>query len=622
MASFSASAADLPSIKAAPVSSPPPLWTGFYAGLNAGYGFGTNNAINSVNYGAQKSYLNIFASPSAVASAFSNSAANTQDGFVGGFQFGYNYQIGKNFVLGLETDIQGANIYGASSTKGAGLFSDSDTGAPITGTANGSVIGGQSINAGVDYIGTLRARAGYLITPTMLVYGTAGFSYGGAYARVNNYGIESLSGSFSTTGANGSMTGANTYVGSNRQSQLLTGWNAGGGAEWMFMPNWSLKGEAIYWNLGNMNVSTTALGMSPISSATANDGTGNTVTAPITSHAISPGITKVNYQGVFARAGLNYHFSWLGAQQNKSVAEVTTITPQSWAGVYAGLNAGYSFGTNSNISSVNYGAQKTIFDKPASPTAVANALTFNSNNTQNGFIGGMQFGYNYLLNQNFVAGIETDIQGGNIFGSSYSKASGLYNESDTFGSIQGSANGAVLGTQVVDTGVSYIGTLRGRLGYLLLPSLLTYGTAGFSYGGVFAKINNYAIDSLSASATSTSGGITSSASASLISTYYGANEQSQLLAGWNAGGGFEWMFQPNWSLKGEAIYWNLGNMNISTNSFAASPANTIAINGASIPLVSNSIATGITKVNYQGVIARAGLNYHFSWVTPPIVAKY
>jgi outer membrane immunogenic protein len=46
--SFSAMAADLPSIKSAPVTAPTPMWTGFYAGLNAGgmWGGNTQLAVN------------------------------------------------------------------------------------------------------------------------------------------------------------------------------------------------------------------------------------------------------------------------------------------------------------------------------------------------------------------------------------------------------------------------------------------------------------------------------------------------------------------------------------------------------------------------------------------------
>lgn len=44
-------------------------------------------------------------------------------------------------------------------------------------------------------------------------------------------------------------------------------------------------------------------------------------------------------------------------------------------------------------------------------------------------------------------------------------------------------------------GLDYLGAVRGRLGYLVVPSLLVYGVAGFSYGGAYPKVNNYAIDS-------------------------------------------------------------------------------------------------------------------------------
>ncbi len=53
--SISAIAADLPSLKSAPVAAPAPMWTGFYAGLNAGgtWGGNTQLAINSSYAGTQ-----------------------------------------------------------------------------------------------------------------------------------------------------------------------------------------------------------------------------------------------------------------------------------------------------------------------------------------------------------------------------------------------------------------------------------------------------------------------------------------------------------------------------------------------------------------------------------------
>ncbi|MGB8898002.1 MAG: outer membrane beta-barrel protein [Methylocella sp.] len=70
---------------------------------------------------------------------------------------------------------------------------------------------------GIDYFGTLRGRYGYLFTPTLLVYGTGGFAYGGT-------GTSSL-------------------------TTTPLGWAAGGGLEWMFFPNWSLKVEYLYYEL-------------------------------------------------------------------------------------------------------------------------------------------------------------------------------------------------------------------------------------------------------------------------------------------------------------------------------------------------------------------------------------
>ncbi|MEK4034770.1 outer membrane beta-barrel protein [Methylocystis sp. IM3] len=203
--------------------------------------------------------------------------ANTQSGVVGGGQFGYNFQVGPNWVIGFETDIQGSGSRGASSGGGGGAVGG--------GAAQQVAIGGMSVSAGLDYIGTARARVGYLLSPAMLVYLTGGLTYGGAYANV-------------TTNANvgwriGSLGFSQTYFGGGQQSQTLAGWNVGGGVEWMVAPGWSLKAESIYWNLGNLNTPTASFGSA-----------GGVAGAVF-------GATQVNYQGVMARVGVNYHTSWL-----------------------------------------------------------------------------------------------------------------------------------------------------------------------------------------------------------------------------------------------------------------------------------------------------------------------
>ena len=61
----SALAADLPTSKTALAATSEPIWTGFYAGLNSGYGFGVSS--NAQNYGwANPAYFGclLYTSPS------------------------------------------------------------------------------------------------------------------------------------------------------------------------------------------------------------------------------------------------------------------------------------------------------------------------------------------------------------------------------------------------------------------------------------------------------------------------------------------------------------------------------------------------------------------------------
>jgi outer membrane immunogenic protein len=147
-----------------------------------------------------------------------------------------------------------------------------------------------------------------------------------------------------------------------------------------------------------------------------------------------------------------------------------------------------------------------------------------------------------------------------------------------------------------------MGTARGRIGYLVAPSVLLYATGGLAYGGTYLKtfpsslkvgqINNYLV-----------------AQPVGISTQ---NAQQNLNVGWTAGGGAEWMMAPNWSIKGEAIYYDLGNTSVSNVVFY--PQDYAA--------ASNPSGGSTTRAYYQGIIARAGVNYHFNFVSAPVVAKF
>ncbi len=136
IAASTAHAADLPGrYSPAPAYNALPVftWTGFYAGLNAGYGW---------NVGDSRYY-----DP-----AFRN--GKRSGGFIGGAQAGYNYQFGM-FVGGLETDLQYAAVGNKGASYGTTYYpGDSD-----------------------GFFGTIRARGGVAFDRA-LVYGTGGFAYG------------------------------------------------------------------------------------------------------------------------------------------------------------------------------------------------------------------------------------------------------------------------------------------------------------------------------------------------------------------------------------------------------------------------------------------------------------
>jgi len=194
--------ADL-AVKAQPlVPAPGPVaapfsWTGWYIGANAGFGVGQG-------YGT-------LTSPAGTFEAFNAMPA----GGFGGGQLGYNYQIFGRFVIGAETDIQGAGL--------------SDDRTCLAGCTPASFA---SIDHKLNWFGTTRARAG-LATGTVLSYVTGGAAYGG---------IE---------------TGISTPAGSLTNSTTTTGWTWGAGVEAALGGNWTAKAEYLYLNLGSSNFALT-----------------------------------------------------------------------------------------------------------------------------------------------------------------------------------------------------------------------------------------------------------------------------------------------------------------------------------------------------------------------------
>ena len=129
--------------------------------------------------------------------------------------------------------------------------------------------------------------------------------------------------------------------------------------------------------------------------------------------------------------------------------------------------------------------------------------------------------------------------------------------------------------------------VRGRIGLLPTQQLLLYVTGGLAYGQTKASFNT----------TDVPFGCIPNA------TICANGASSSVRAGWTVGAGAEAMLAPNWSVKAEYLYIDLGNRSLSVPAFT-------------VPAI---VFTTSTPFHEQ--IARVGLNYHFNWAGP-VVAKY
>jgi outer membrane immunogenic protein len=241
--SGSALAADLPlptytkapATKAPAIPAPAYNWSGWYGGLNAGWVGGAGSVSNNASI--------VSNDIPEVAEAMARGATNTagaSSGFIGGGQFGYNYQFSHLFVAGFEADIQGLTgaHKGSSSAVGTVLVPNPVSNAP---THIASVVTNSTNSHGLSYLGTLRARIGVLVAPSFLLYATGGLAYGGA--RSDTTIVQSIDDPpLATLKTSGSF------------SKTRVGYAVGAGGEWMLSSNWSAKLEYLVLRFGLRNL--------------------------------------------------------------------------------------------------------------------------------------------------------------------------------------------------------------------------------------------------------------------------------------------------------------------------------------------------------------------------------
>jgi len=293
LSSTAALAADLPSRKEIVAPPPPTLsWTGFHVGVNAGGIWNNNNSIQVNSWPLVAGLPEVYWAP------LNGSISSGQSGgFIGGGQIGYDWQVtygGMGFVTGVEADIQGIATSGGNNSRNSFY----------PGPSNGSQFGGYAINdsiwnnvtgsANLQYLGTVRGRIGYIVTPTLLVYGTGGLAYGGVSINLNQSQVYNA-----TLSGGGTVTnlGGQAAFGNANYSNTQVGYTAGGGIEWMFLPNWSAKAEYLYYNLGNVS----------LTSVTTSFPTGTATRSP---ELWTSSTAHTTISGNIVRAGVNYHFNW------------------------------------------------------------------------------------------------------------------------------------------------------------------------------------------------------------------------------------------------------------------------------------------------------------------------
>jgi outer membrane immunogenic protein len=172
-----------------------------------------------------------------------NSLESSNGRFMGGVQGGFDYQFATNWVIGAEAQY-------------SWLTGNSGNGVTFPG---GTLVTGNS-----DQLGSVTGRLGYTWGPALL-YAKGGY----AWRDNNNIGVSV-----------GGVPAAFTTDANHRN-----GYTVGAGLEYLFAPNWSVKGEYQYYNFGSTNFTT---GPAPIVGAHFRDD----------EHTV--------------KLGVNYRFGWGG----------------------------------------------------------------------------------------------------------------------------------------------------------------------------------------------------------------------------------------------------------------------------------------------------------------------
>jgi outer membrane immunogenic protein len=225
----------------APIAAPIAVydWTGFYVGLNGGYSWGKSSNTYNVTL------------PATIASQ-----SQSMNGWVFGGQAGYNWQFSRNWVFGLEGDI---NATGQDGTAALAPFTTVTTVVPPVGalalpTTTTTTTTAASFEERLPWLATVRGRLGVQPLDGVLLYATGGLAVGNVKSTATVTTTTTTTLSFGTPPA---PTAAGF---SSSSSTTKAGWTIGTGIEGSIGGNWTAKLEYLYVDLGTVSNSFVGVG--------------------------------------------------------------------------------------------------------------------------------------------------------------------------------------------------------------------------------------------------------------------------------------------------------------------------------------------------------------------------